>query len=141
MGNNLLDWQKSNETFLTAALAWLRLRLEQLAEGETAISHLPSPPPVPVAAGRGLLSFTSSAVAETEETAVSEPRYLTPLETAAARMEAAAAVNPPPALMLLGNHLGLSPFERDTLLLCTAMELDTRIPALCARAQGDPQRP
>jgi hypothetical protein len=48
---------------------------------------------------------------------------------------------PPPALVMLGLQLGLTDFERDTLLLCVAMELDTRIAGLCARAQGDPARP
>jgi len=34
----------------------------------------------------------------------------------------------------------LSPFERDLLLLCAGVELDTGIAALCATANGDPQR-
>jgi SpoVK/Ycf46/Vps4 family AAA+-type ATPase len=46
----------------------------------------------------------------------------------------------PAALELLGDRLGLSPFERNALFLCAAMELDTRIAGLCARAQGDPQK-
>jgi hypothetical protein len=46
-----------------------------------------------------------------------------------------------PALSVLANRLGLSAFERDLLLLCIGMELDTRFPALCAQAQHDPTRP
>jgi ATPase family associated with various cellular activities (AAA) len=46
----------------------------------------------------------------------------------------------PPALMQLGQRLGLSEFERHTLLLCAAMELDTRLGALCAKAQDDASR-
>ncbi|QRK06088.1 AAA family ATPase [Archangium violaceum] len=46
----------------------------------------------------------------------------------------------PPALRTLCNQLELTPFERDVLLLCTGMELDARVPALCARAQGDAHR-
>ena len=46
----------------------------------------------------------------------------------------------PSALQLLGDRLGLSAFERNILLLCAAMELDTRIAGLCARAQDDPQK-
>jgi len=46
-----------------------------------------------------------------------------------------------PALVLLARRFDLTDFERKTLLLCAAMELDTRIPGLCARAQGDPGRP
>jgi ATP-dependent 26S proteasome regulatory subunit len=44
-------------------------------------------------------------------------------------------------LILLARRFGLSLFERDLLLLCAAMELDTRIAGLCARAQDDPVRP
>jgi hypothetical protein len=47
----------------------------------------------------------------------------------------------PSALELLSDRLGLSPFERNVLFLCVAMELDTRIAALCARAQDDPNKP
>ena len=53
----------------------------------------------------------------------------------------AAAVEPPPALVELGDRFGLTAFERDVLLLCVAMELDARLPALCAGAQDDPARP
>jgi len=60
----------------------------------------------------------------------------------AAEMEAIESrMQEPPALIELGNRLQLSRFERDILLLCVAMELDTRIPALCARAQDDPSKP
>lgn len=45
-----------------------------------------------------------------------------------------------PALSQLVEAFGLSPFERDILLLCAGMELDAEIPALCAAAQGDPAR-
>ena len=47
----------------------------------------------------------------------------------------------PSALAVLGDRLGLSAFERDILLLCAAMELDTRIASLCARAQDDANKP
>ena len=47
----------------------------------------------------------------------------------------------PPAAVMLGQRLGLSSFELSVLLLCAAMELDTRVPALCAQAQDNPHRP
>ncbi len=59
---------------------------------------------------------------------------------AAQALAEAAKVDPPPALVILGRNLGLSQFEREILLLCAAMELDTRIPTLCARAQDHPDR-
>ncbi len=48
---------------------------------------------------------------------------------------------PPPALDKLSVAFGLSPFERDVLLLCAAAELDGSIPSCCARASGDSARP
>src|SRR5262245_23904474 len=55
--------------------------------------------------------------------------------------ELAAGFESTPALPALARRLGLTRFERDVLLLCAAMELDTRLGALCAEAQGDPHRP
>src|SRR6185369_575980 len=49
--------------------------------------------------------------------------------------------DPPSALAFLSQRLGLSLFEQNILLLCAAMELDTRIAGLCARAQDDPPKP
>jgi predicted nucleic acid-binding protein len=49
---------------------------------------------------------------------------------------AAAQIEPPPALLLLAERLGLSDFERDTLLLCAAVELDPGIAGSCAEIQG-----
>ncbi len=51
-----------------------------------------------------------------------------------------AHTSPPLALEQLCTLFGLSPFERDVLLLCAGMELDATFPLLCATAQGDPQR-
>ena len=56
-------------------------------------------------------------------------------------MHQAAASEPPPALIILSRRLGLEQFEAQILLLCAAMEFDTRIAALCARAQNDSPRP
>ena len=47
----------------------------------------------------------------------------------------------PPALISLSQILGLTRFEQDVLLLCAALELDTRIGRLCARAQDNPAQP
>ena len=101
--NEMLEWEKGNEQYLAAALAWLRLRLAQMAE-----------PDEPAAAE---------------------------LAQATNALRAAEAIAPPPALVILSQRFGLSRFEQQVLLLCAAIELDTRIPALCARAQDDPNRP
>ncbi|MEN9937371.1 MAG: hypothetical protein RLZZ387_3950 [Chloroflexota bacterium] len=45
------------------------------------------------------------------------------------------------AMPRLARAFDLSPFERDLLLLCAAVELDSGIAALCAELNGDPRRP
>lgn len=46
-----------------------------------------------------------------------------------------------PAIESLCQTFGLSPFERDLLLLCAGVELDANVLALCAAAQGNSQQP
>jgi hypothetical protein len=60
---------------------------------------------------------------------------------AAESVAQAAAIEPPPALMEVGDRFGLTPFERHLLLLCVAIELDSGLSYRCAEAQGDPARP
>ncbi|MDE2502778.1 MAG: ATP-binding protein, partial [Burkholderiales bacterium] len=55
---------------------------------------------------------------------------------AAAARDEAARIEPPPALLMLAERLGLTPFERDTLLLAAAAEIDPGIAALYAQLQG-----
>jgi len=54
--------------------------------------------------------------------------------------ELAAGMASAPAIESLCTLFGLSPFERDVLLLCAGIELDSRISALCASVQGEPAR-
>jgi ATP-dependent 26S proteasome regulatory subunit len=54
--------------------------------------------------------------------------------------EAAAAMPSPSALEFLCTTFNLSAFERDLLLLCAGIELDSTFAAVCAEAQGDPAR-
>ena len=60
------------------------------------------------------------------------------VQTEQALAETAAAMSVPPAIETLCAVFGLSPFERDLLLLCAGMELDSTFPSVCAAAQGDP---
>lgn len=101
-------WLAANDQYLSDALAWLRDRLERLAGSEAA-----EPPRRLI--GRVKLPMLSAP------------------EQPAPQFDPAS----PPALAELARQLGLSGFERDVLLLAVAMELDTRIGALCARAQHD----
>ena len=47
---------------------------------------------------------------------------------------------PPAALDAVAHAFGLSPFERDVLVLCAAVELDGGVAGLCAAAHGDRER-
>jgi hypothetical protein len=143
----LEEWQQGNDDFLAAALAWLRLRLRQLGEREPAPVLAASSPAAPVERTTRWRLRRPAKTEPAAETEASPPLFTSngvteqQVADAAAAMTAAAAMEPPPALHILSQRLGLSPFERDLLLLCAALELDTRIAALCALAQGDPARP
>lgn len=117
---DLAKWRQENGHYLAASLGWLRVRLASLAQ------HTQSAQPSSAAS-----LFGRHKPAETPWDG-SDSR----LREAAAAREQAAAMDPPPALHLLADQLGLTTFERDVVLLCAGLELDTRIPALCARAMG-----
>jgi predicted nucleic acid-binding protein len=53
----------------------------------------------------------------------------------------APALDPPVAIDWVARVFELSGFERDTLLLCAGVEMDSLLAGLCAEAQGRPQRP
>ena len=149
---NTDQWQDQNNRYLAASLEWLRLRLltrgpepEILVTGPGAVSPPVIPPePAPNRLSRWLGGAASPAPS-------AEPRLLSsgaPLSleeriraAAADRETIAAAMDPPPALLLLAERLALSPFERDTLLLCAAVEFDHALPAEYARVQGPGERP
>jgi ATPase family associated with various cellular activities (AAA) len=57
-----------------------------------------------------------------------------------AAIDLLSAALPTSALSQLCHLFGLTPFERDLLLLCAGMELEATWAPLCAAAQGDPQR-
>lgn len=118
---DLAKWRDDNGHYLSVSLNWLRLRLDALAQQTEALPSLPS---------HRFFGRRSSS-----ENMRIEPDSR--LNNAAAAREQAAAMDPPPALCLLADQLSLSVFEREVLLLCAATELDTRIPALCARAMGN----
>lgn len=140
-------WLKGNSEYLEAALAWLRLKLEQLAEHRA--THTPlvvtsSPPP----SRKGWFKRApewedNNTIAPATGVAPAHQQLVTPHEVqrAAAQMEELAQkLSPPPALLVLSQQLNLSEFERQVLLLCVALEMDTRIGPLCARANGDLSR-
>jgi hypothetical protein len=130
------DWQEGNDRYLGAALTWLRLRLEHLTDVKQGQQ--------PAGRSRGPASILSTLKNWTGPgTPPPEASIGADDGTASSftEMEVAGEMSPPPALMGLSRLFGLSRFEQEILLLCTGMELDTRIPALCARAQDNPNRP
>jgi hypothetical protein len=107
-------WQRQNDAYLTAAVAWIRLRLLRLATRDMPASGRANGP------GNG---------PSDEE-----------ISRAATAMEDCARFDPPPAALILRSRCDLSIFELHTLMLCAAMELDTSIASLCAHAHKDPSK-
>lgn len=128
--NNLEQWQHNNEQYLAKALTWLRLCLKRQVqkieqEKETCIETLPTKHRF---LGRNFLPALPPA-----DNVITDEK----IAAAAREMSRAETLSPPPAMVILSQRLGLSPFEQKLLLLCAAIELDTSIGALCARAQDN----
>ncbi|MBV9992203.1 MAG: ATP-binding protein [Alphaproteobacteria bacterium] len=129
-------WHQENTRHLAAAVAAVRQMLERRGGAQ-------SPPsgPAPPQTREGLLRWFGQG----KDARVTPEVFLLPDESLDQAGGAAAgsppADMPPPALIALRRKLGLSEFELDIVVLCAAMELDTSIAALCARAQGEPARP
>ena len=144
--NDLAEWQQGNERFLSAALAWLRLRLERAAQagaaqqpqlGNAAAPAAEEQPPPSLR--RRLFRRNSDPSAPKPAVLMLPPARVTDEQVndaGRAMDDAASQMSTPPALILLAQRFGLSRFERDLLLLCAATELDTRIGPLCDLAQG-----
>ncbi len=157
--HDLAAWYDANDAYLAAAIDWLRLLLPHQAPSSPRVvptESLPTPPPLPPAEppeppAAPWWKFRRSGATERPPEVSTKPHLALPpgssesaqqaINAARERMVAAESSDPPPALTALARRLGLSSFERDLLLLCVAIELDTRIGALCARAQDDPSLP
>jgi len=137
--NDQPDWIETNEQHLSATLNWLRLKLRKMirsAEPDKQEAHKKS-----------LCSWfkrdKNPAVSNDKKMLL--PQLTVPSEkdikNAAAEMRKIESLDPPPALMILARQLGLSTFDCQVLMLCVAMELDTRISNLCALAQDDLNKP
>jgi ATPase family associated with various cellular activities (AAA)/Winged helix domain, variant len=134
-------WHERNAEYLSAALAWLRLRLERHAirVPERLASTIFEPVAVAAAKERRWFRRRHAAAAQPSPIAL-PPASVSSIDEQLARASKAVAeaeeMTPPPALVVLAHRLGLSRFEQDVLLLCAAMELDPNIAHLCARVQG-----
>jgi hypothetical protein len=162
--NELATWEQANDAYIGAALEWLRLLLAHHAPNaapsmpivpfdERSTPRASMPPPAQPAQPPPWWTFRRTTPGAAPPSVLqpppSMPRALPPMSNevtaeqvaeAAQRLRATESTDPQPAMLLLARRLGLSEFERDLLLLAVAMEFDTRIPALCARAQDDPSR-
>jgi AAA+ superfamily predicted ATPase len=128
-------WFDDNNRYLAASLQWLRLKLEELARANGSATAAPlSAAPRRSRFGFGRAAATGSA-GEDSPSASKKPSTVN-----SAERDAAAKAEPPPALLLLAQRLGLSTFERDTLLLCAAADLDPATGSLFAAAQGNASR-
>jgi hypothetical protein len=111
-----------NSRYLSAALYWLRLRVERAAIDVS-------------------LSGGATKVVRTSKKSGRRADIDNRISHAANAAEAIASrMASPPALLILERTFGLSRFERDVLLLCAAPEFDTRFAGLFARAQLDTGR-
>ncbi|HEY4146803.1 ATP-binding protein [Pinirhizobacter sp.] len=110
------DWLEANDRYLADGLARLRTVLFTRASGPAPVQS--SPP----------------GVIEVEEPAEGTQLAISLDDTAGGDAHV-------PALELLAERMELTDFERDILLLCIGMEMDTRWPALCADAQHDATKP
>jgi len=133
------NWERHNKAYLSAALRWLRLRLRRLAaSGPPADAAAEAESRASDASGGWFSRRKATSGAPVQD--VGDAPTDAEIEAAAAEMAEAASGDATPALHILGQRFGLSDFERDALLLCVALELDTRIAALCTQAQENANR-
>ncbi|MDF0668207.1 MAG: ATP-binding protein [Nitrospira sp.] len=133
------SWQQQNDEYLRKALAWLRFRLAWfIDQSASSTSSASSEPRSAQQQGARRSSGRDGTQAQPAagSTSVSEKQLAKAVEELATFDTA----KQPPALVTLRRNLGLSQFEREVLLLCAAMEFDTRMASLCAQAQDDVTR-
>jgi hypothetical protein len=142
------QWQESNNRYLSTALAELRARLERMADDNTAREGT-TPVAAPTAVAPQKKSWRSGIFKARSQPATFAASRDTAMQGTTTPALPASSEPPTestesadvPALVLLARRLGLSDFEQQLLLLCAAVEFDTRIGPLCARAQHDASRP
>ncbi len=152
-------WEKNNEAYLAAAFNWMRLRLMSLtppgtetsAGGHSAEEHEQEQGDAETGYWSNyqkrntktmMSSFTqTNSGTQTNSAAKNSAALLPQMTEAGARFEAAQNVDPPPALVIISQRMGLSRFEQEILLLCAGFELDTRFAGLFAQAHDDRNKP
>ena len=113
MKKDIQDWHEKNTQYLSLSVEWLRLKLNRLVATVTDKDTAPA-----------------AAIKEEEE--------IRKIFSTLTEME---SNEPLPALVILSRRFCLFDFEQHILLLCAAMELNTWMPSLCAKAQDDANKP
>jgi len=129
-------WLRANNRYLQTELRALRLRLRALAAGANRPAPPSAPPAIPTGATGLLRWFRVRPTAGKAEPVAPPVDAISGPEPAEETPEASDAKYVP-ALVVLSQRLGLSEFERQLLLMCAAMELDTGFGVRCAQAQRD----
>jgi len=132
--NDQTQWMEINNRHLAARVKWIRLRLLQTILQANASKNEKTELSNKWIKRRRKPKSDSRPVAPQRE-------YDQRVELAVQEMQELESHEPPPALKLIADRLGLSRFDCNVLALCAAMELDGRIADLCARAHGDPRKP
>ena len=133
------DWMAVNEQYLEVTLRWLRLKLQQLIPASQAQDER-SQQTTDEAKGGWFKHKRHQSQANAKQLPSPLPGA-NELEHVAGEIETLEQNDPPPALLILAQRLGLSRFDRQVLALCVAMELDTQIATLCAQAQDNLNKP
>ena len=118
------QWEEQNNRYLSVALRWIRSRLEAVAQQDSESACLQT---------EGLDKRKRTRQKKVKERLTAEE------EAYVQALKEAESMGTPPALLVLRDRFNLSVFEMHILLLCIAMELDTRTANLCALAQGHPR--
>jgi AAA+ superfamily predicted ATPase len=143
------NWYEINQRSLMAALTRVRAALEQhMKSGPEMDSQISSPPEPSVTP---LLSQSLPPPHRSQGTRGEYPYHATELGEVVREEHIGDGVDNDtrleqgsmpglPALDVLCAAFGLSAFERDVLLMCAGIELDSSFASLCAGAQSDPVR-
>lgn len=134
------DWIAVNEQHLAATLNWLRLKLQQLNPASQTQSEYSQQKITEEAKSGWFKRKKNQPQANAKQLPPPLPGA-NELDHVAKEIENLEKNDPPPALLILAQRLGLSRFDQQVLALCAAMELDTQIATLCAQAQDDPNKP
>ena len=129
--NDQVTWMKMNEKHLSETIAWIRLRLQRMV-ADRCRDQTEQEPEQESSWFWGIKTFEQKMLPPPPEVPTEED-----VKSAAQEIVKLEENDPPPAFNILANRLRLSKFDVNILSLCVAMELDTRIPALCANAQDD----